>query len=198
MALSNEEFKNCVSSYVMKLLSVSIKVHSLVYVWIKVMILQKLHKLLCVRYFDVDKNLIQLESILKFNCFLSMVYTKRSSQSYGGRNCGHRKNICENHWYRESAAVLVGPTWRVALPTFRPESSLAKDYPLLLWFVTDWLIDFDGVRLRLLTAATNGHIFHPPDELESDGSMILTGKPKNSEKTCPSATLSTTKLVLWK
>jgi hypothetical protein len=48
--------------------------------------------------------------------------------------------------------------------------------------VTDCLIDFDGVRLRLLTAATNGHIFHPPDELESDGGMILTGKPKNSEK----------------
>jgi hypothetical protein len=43
------------------------------------------------------KVLIQLESILKFNCFLSMVYTKRSSQSYGGRKCGHRKNICENH-----------------------------------------------------------------------------------------------------
>jgi hypothetical protein len=53
-----------------------------------------------VRYFDVDKNLIQLESILKFNCFLSMLYTKRPPQSYGNRNCGHRKNICENHWSR--------------------------------------------------------------------------------------------------
>jgi hypothetical protein len=29
-----------------------------------------------------------------------MVYTKRPRKSYGGRNCGHRKDICENHWYR--------------------------------------------------------------------------------------------------
>jgi hypothetical protein len=59
MALSNDYIKNFISSYAMKLLSVSIKVHSLVYVWMKVMILQKLHKLLCVRYFDVDENLLR-------------------------------------------------------------------------------------------------------------------------------------------
>jgi hypothetical protein len=35
--------------------------------------------------------MIQLESILKFNCFLSMVYVKRPPKSYGGRKCGHRK-----------------------------------------------------------------------------------------------------------
>jgi hypothetical protein len=28
-----------------------------------------------------------------------------------------------------------------------------------------WLIDFDGVRLRLWTAATNGHIVHLPDDI---------------------------------
>jgi hypothetical protein len=43
----------------MKLLSVLVKVHSLVYVWMKVMILQKLYKLLCVGYFDVDENLFR-------------------------------------------------------------------------------------------------------------------------------------------
>jgi hypothetical protein len=42
----------------MKLLSVSRKVLALVYVWTKLIILQKLHKLLCVRYFDVDENLL--------------------------------------------------------------------------------------------------------------------------------------------
>jgi hypothetical protein len=42
---------------------------------------------------------------------------------------------------------------------------------------TSSLIDFDGVRLRLLTAATNGHTVHSPDdELKSDGGMILTGE----------------------
>jgi hypothetical protein len=40
-----------------------------------------------------EKVLIQLESIIKFNCFLNMVYTKRPPKSY-------RKNICENHWFR--------------------------------------------------------------------------------------------------
>jgi hypothetical protein len=46
---------------------------------------------------EMRKVLTQLESILQFNRFLCMVYTKRPPQSYGGRNCGHRKNICENH-----------------------------------------------------------------------------------------------------
>jgi hypothetical protein len=38
--------------------------------------------IVCVRYFDVNENLIQLESILKFNCFLSMIYTKRPQEKY--------------------------------------------------------------------------------------------------------------------
>jgi hypothetical protein len=58
------------------------------------------------------------------------------------------------------------------------------------------LIDFDGVRLRLWTAATSGHIFHPPHDmsLESDGGMIYCqGKTeKTLRKTCPSAILYTT------
>jgi hypothetical protein len=71
MALSNEELKNCVSSYVMKLLSVSIKVHSLVYVWMKVMRLQKTSQItVCVRYFDVDKNLYSLKVYLNLTAFL--------------------------------------------------------------------------------------------------------------------------------
>jgi hypothetical protein len=43
----------------MKLFSVSVTVHSLVYVWMKVMMLQKPHKLLCVRYFDVVEYLFR-------------------------------------------------------------------------------------------------------------------------------------------
>jgi hypothetical protein len=52
-----------------------------------------------------------------------------------------------------------------------------------------------GARLRLWTAATNGHTVHPPENmsLKSEGGMILTGKyRRNRRKTCPSATLSTT------
>jgi hypothetical protein len=59
----------------------------------------------------------------------------------------------------------------------------------------DWLIDFDGVRLRLWTAVTTGHIVRPPDHmsLESDDGIILTGRNRRTRrKTCPSATLSTT------
>jgi hypothetical protein len=29
-----------------------------------------------------------------------MVYTKRPAKSYGGRKCGHKKNICEDHCAR--------------------------------------------------------------------------------------------------
>jgi hypothetical protein len=52
-----------------------------------------------------------------------------------------------------------------------------------------------GVRLRLWTAAVNGHIVHPQDDirLKSDGGMILTGENRRTRrKICPSATLSTT------
>jgi hypothetical protein len=61
-------------------------------------------------------------------------------------------------------------------------------------FWIDWSIEFEGVRVRFLTATTNGHTVHPPDDMcmENDDGIILTGKPKNSEKTCPSATLSGT------
>jgi hypothetical protein len=37
-----------------------------------------------------------------------MVYTKRPLKSYGGRNCGHRKNICENHWSSSLVSGLPG------------------------------------------------------------------------------------------
>jgi hypothetical protein len=41
----------------------------------------------------------------------------------------------------------------------------------------DWQIDYYGVRLRLWTAATGGHVVHSTDDMsvESDGGMILTG-----------------------
>jgi hypothetical protein len=64
----------------------------------------------------------------------------------------------------------------------------------LLSFI-DW---FYGVRLRLWTAATNGHIVHTPDDmgLESDGGMLLTGENERTRrKPCPSAILSTTNPV---
>jgi hypothetical protein len=57
------------------------------------------------------------------------------------------------------------------------------------------LIDFMALRLRLWTAATKGHIVHPPYDMstENDGGMILTGENRRTRrKTCPSATLSTT------
>jgi hypothetical protein len=50
-----------------------------------------------------------------------------------------------------------------------------------------------GLRLRLWTAAPNGHTVHPLHELESNGGMILTGENRRTRrKNCPSATLSTT------
>jgi hypothetical protein len=45
----------------------------------------------------------------------------------------------------------------------------------------DWLIDFYGVRLRLWTAATTGHIAHPPDDIwirERRWNDIDRGKPR--------------------
>jgi hypothetical protein len=44
---------------------------------------------------------------------------------------------------------------------------------------TYWgLTDFDGMRLRLWTAITNGHVVHPPDDtnLEEEGGMMMTGE----------------------
>jgi hypothetical protein len=55
------------------------------------------------------------------------------------------------------------------------------------------LIDYYGVRLRLWTAATGGHIVHPPRDMsvESDGGMILTGENRRTRrKTSPGDTLS--------
>jgi hypothetical protein len=39
------------------------------------------------------------------------------------------------------------------------------------------VVDFDRVRLRLWTAATNGHIVHSQDDMstENDGGMTMTG-----------------------
>jgi hypothetical protein len=60
----------------------------------------------------------------------------------------------------------------------------------------DWLIGYYGVKPRIWTTATNGHIVHSPDDMnfESDGVMIYwQGKNWTTRrKTCPSATLSTT------
>jgi hypothetical protein len=56
-------------------------------------------------------------------------------------------------------------------------------------------VTVDGVRLCLWTVASNKPIVHYPGDIMSKvshGGMILTGKPKNSEKTCPCATLSIT------
>jgi hypothetical protein len=58
---------------------------------------------------------------------------------------------------------------------------------------TTWCpsIDFYEMRLRLLTAATNGHIVHPPNDMsfDSDGGMISTGENQRTRtKTCLSAT----------
>jgi hypothetical protein len=50
------------------------------------------------------------------------------------------------------------------------------------------------MRVRLWTAATNGHIAHPSDDmnLESDGGRILAGENRRI-RNCPTATLSTTR-----
>jgi hypothetical protein len=58
---------------------------------------------------------------------------------------------------------------------------------------TTWCpsIDFYEMRLRLLTAATNGHTVHPPDDMsfDSDGGMISTGENQRTRrKTCLNAT----------
>jgi hypothetical protein len=49
-----------------------------------------------------------------------------------------------------------------------------------------------GVRQRLWTATTNGHVVHAPDDksLEGDGGMMMTGENRRTrELTCPSVTL---------
>jgi hypothetical protein len=68
-----------------------------------------------------EKVLIQLESILKFNCFLSMVYTKRPPKSYSGRYCGHRKNICENHCSGQIKEPPVCEEGKVLSRTVEPQ-----------------------------------------------------------------------------
>jgi hypothetical protein len=51
-----------------------------------------------------------------------------------------------------------------------------------------YIVDFDGLRLSLCTAATNGHNIYSPDDmsLESNGGMLLTGKTEElGEKPVP-------------
>jgi hypothetical protein len=50
---------------------------------------------------------------------------------------------------------------------------------------TFWgLTDFDGVRLRLWTATTNGHVVHSPDDtnLEGEGGMMMPGENRRTEE----------------
>jgi hypothetical protein len=50
---------------------------------------------------------------------------------------------------------------------------------------TFWgLTDFDGVRLRLSTGSTNGHIVHPPDDTNLEGEvwMMMTGENRRTEE----------------
>jgi hypothetical protein len=36
---------------------------------------------------------------------------------------------------------------------------------LIAMIMIDWLIDYDGVRLYLRTAAANGPVVHPPGDM---------------------------------
>jgi hypothetical protein len=53
-----------------------------------------------------------------------MVYTKRPPKSYGGRNCGHRRNIFENH-----CSSLCVQTSSGAHPASYPMSTAGGPFP---------------------------------------------------------------------
>jgi hypothetical protein len=60
---------------------------------------------------------------------------------------------------------------------------------------------FDGVRLHLWTAATNGYIVYPQYDIwvwKVTVELYRQGKKKNSKKSCPSAIFSTTNSIwIW-
>jgi hypothetical protein len=56
----------------------------------------------------------------------------------------------------------------------------------------DWLIDFDGVRLRLWSAATNGHIVHPQMIWVGERRWNDMENQRTRRKACPIVTLYTT------
>jgi hypothetical protein len=100
----------------------------------------------------------------------------------------------------QSCSYPMGPYWIWSFPLLylMTEADPASEMLEILKFNWHWIIIFSGVRLNPLgTAATIGLLYQPQMIDDDDcgvvgGIKIGKGKPKYSEKTCPSATLSIT------